>query len=378
MKSKGARVKKLIVLICVLFLLFGVKKEQAVFALGQFTIYAQDRVYYITSPEIRFSNGEISICDLDGLCERIYLDTLIRPKNAEATFTAKGGNPFSIKREKKGLAIPKESAKTQILRALLMGKTQVQLKTEKMQAQITYDNLCQKTLLRGKYCTYFGNSSEGRKHNIRLCVSALNGCVVKAGESFSFNARVGKRSEENGYKSAKVIQNGTFTEGIGGGVCQVSTTLYNALLKSGLSVTEWHQHSLAVGYVSPSFDAMVSEACDLKFVNDTQSDIYIYAYCDDANLTVRIYGVQNQYEYRLFSSVIKTISPKTIFVLPEDAKDVVEIAPKEGVKSEGYISAYKNGELIFNKKIRTDTYRAIDGVIILKQEKTDGLEQGSN
>ena len=98
MRLLGARVKKLIILICIASVLVGIPKRQSVFAVGQFTIYAQDRVYYISSPEIGFYQGELTICDLDNLCERIYLDSLINPTNAELTFTAKGGNPFFISR----------------------------------------------------------------------------------------------------------------------------------------------------------------------------------------------------------------------------------------------------------------------------------------
>lgn len=95
-------------------------------------------------------------------------------------------------------------------------------------------------------------------HNIALAAEKINGCILADGEEFSFNGRVGARTESNGFLSAPIILEGDFVEGVGGGVCQASTTVYNAALLAGMEITEQHPHSLRVGYVEPSFDAMVS------------------------------------------------------------------------------------------------------------------------
>lgn len=109
----------------------------------------------------------------------------------------------------------------------------------------------------------------------------MNLTEIANGEEFSFNAAVGERTEERGYSTAKVIENGKFVEGVGGGVCQVSSTVYNCALLSGLTVTERHRHSLAVSYVEPSFDAMVSYSyADLRFYNDTGKSVFIVADAD--------------------------------------------------------------------------------------------------
>ena len=108
---------------------------------------------------------------------------------------------------------------------------------------------------------------------------------------FSFNYTIGERTERRGYKKAKIIVGGEFVDGVGGGVCQVSTTLYNAVLLAGLKVVECHPHSLPVSYVEPSFDAMVNSGwADLKFINDTHNPVIIRARADGAKLTIQIFG----------------------------------------------------------------------------------------
>ena len=183
---------------------------------------------------------------------------------------------------------------------------------------------------------------------------------------------VGERSSERGFKNAKIIVDGGFKDGRGGGVCQVSTTLYNCALKSGLNIIESHRHSLPVSYVAPSFDAMVSYgSCDLKFENNSGAPLYISAVADGENLKVRFYGIESPYEYRLVSKVIKIIEAKTKVIKREELKeDIREKRAKNGLLSEGYVCIYKDGKLLETHKIREDVYKAVDGIIIEKDEDT--------
>ena len=154
-----------------------------------------------------------------------------------------------------------------------------------------YDLRPQQLVLRSKFFTSYPSSTEERKSNIKLAAKSLDYAFVDVGGEFSFNQTVGARTEKRGYKTAKIIVGGEFVDGVGGGVCQVSTTLYNAVLLAGLKVTEFHAHSLPVSYVAPSFDAMVnSGSADLKFINNTHNPVYIRAFADDATLTIEIYG----------------------------------------------------------------------------------------
>lgn len=107
------------------------------------------------------------------------------------------------------------------------------------------------------FSTYYGDSKQNRKDNVALACRKIDGTVLYPEDEFSFNDTVGARTMKNGFKSAYIIQNGEFVEGVGGGVCQVSSTLYNCALLCDLAITCVRAHSLPVGYVAPSFDALV-------------------------------------------------------------------------------------------------------------------------
>lgn len=160
------------------------------------------------------------------------------------------------------------------------------------------------------YTTRFPLSSPERKHNVARAAAALHGAVILPGETLSFNAVVGERTEKSGYLPAKVIRAGKYEAGVGGGVCQVSTTLYNAGVLSGLSVTEYHHHSLPVSYVPPARDAMVSFGyADLKLKNDDRFPVYLIAECDENRLTFTFFGNRRTKTTTLESTVCETLSP---------------------------------------------------------------------
>lgn len=232
------------------------------------------------------------------------------------------------------------------------------------------------TNLRGGFYTTYASSTAERKSNIELALSKFDGLVLGAGEVLSFNETTGRRTPDNGYKSAKIITNGNFVEGNGGGVCQASTTLYNAALVAGLDIIEVNQHSLKVGYVAPSFDAMVNfGSSDLKIRNNTGRPVMFATKCDGDKCRVNVFGVNNPYKIVRKSEVIGEIEP-----LPDkfvNAKDVPEHEntqieksyylhyPKKGLKSEGVLEYWQEGNLVATKKIRTNTYAPVTGVVVL-------------
>lgn len=171
----------------------------------------------------------------------------------------------------------------------LVGNTPQPIRLHHAPAALTTNMLKDRTHLMASFATPYAEQPT-RVHNLRLACRALNGLTLEAGETCSFNATVGARSAERGYKEAKIIVDGRFTEGLGGGVCQVSTTLYNAAMLAGLRQVEVHQHSLAVHYTQPGRDAMVSGWSDLKFCNDTPYPVYLFAEAKDGQVRVRVYG----------------------------------------------------------------------------------------
>lgn len=141
------------------------------------------------------------------------------------------------------------------------------------------------------YTTSFDERDADRAYNIKVAASALDGLLVSSGEVFSFNRMVGPRSSEAGYKNAKVILNNEYVEGLGGGVCQVSSTLYNAVLLANLEIVQRVGHSLPVFYVQPGRDATVTfDYIDFCFRNSTPACIYLKAAVGPGRVTVKIYG----------------------------------------------------------------------------------------
>jgi vancomycin resistance protein YoaR len=143
----------------------------------------------------------------------------------------------------------------------------------------------------GSYSTYFKESNKERSHNISLAAEAINNYVVFPGESFSFNEVVGERTKEKGYKRAPVIVKGELSEDIGGGICQVSSTLFNAVDLKGIQIIERYAHSKEVPYVPPGKDATVSWwGPDFVFKNIYNEPLLIRAKANNGSLVVDIFS----------------------------------------------------------------------------------------
>lgn len=143
----------------------------------------------------------------------------------------------------------------------------------------------------GQYVTYFNARNQSRAHNISLAAQAINNYVVFPNETFSFNQVVGIRTAEKGYKRAPVIVKGELSEGIGGGICQVSSTLFNAVDRAGLRIVERFSHSRSVPYVPPGRDATVSwYGPDFRFQNKYNQPILIRAKKYGGSMVVMLYS----------------------------------------------------------------------------------------
>ncbi len=229
------------------------------------------------------------------------------------------------------------------------------------------------TRLLSSYTTYFDGDNIPRSHNIRLAAERINGTVLDGGAAFSFNDIVGERTAARGFKKAKIIENGEFVEGTGGGVCQVSTTLFNAALRAGCQFTEYHAHSLAVSYVPPSCDAMVSGTYyDLKFVNTTGYRLYIRARTGSNYIRFDIYGRGDGAEYSYSSKVTGRIAA------PEEITDDLSLVKegKDGTLSEGYLTITRGGikkTVLFRK----DKYAPIKR-IVAEIDETEAPQNGAD
>jgi len=160
----------------------------------------------------------------------------------------------------------------------------------KQQSSIVRRNNINQTEI-GTYSTKLTDKTEGRLHNIKLGVSILNGTQVEPGATFSFNDTIGERTEERGFKEAIIFDGrGNKTQGYGGGLCQISSTLYNAVVGASLPVEERHEHSHSVPYVNEGDDATVSyyDNEDFRFTNTLDVPITIYASAEDDKVTVTL------------------------------------------------------------------------------------------
>ncbi|WP_077623017.1 VanW family protein [Sediminibacillus massiliensis] len=146
----------------------------------------------------------------------------------------------------------------------------------------------------GQYQTYFNSRNKERSHNIKLATEAIDNEVIFPGETFSFNQSVGKRTKEKGYQKAPVIVKGELAEDIGGGICQVSSTLYNAVDRAGVKITERYSHSRKVPYVPPGRDATVSwYGPDFAFQNTYNQPLLIRAKAGTGYVAIRVYSSED-------------------------------------------------------------------------------------
>lgn len=343
---------------------------------SRLTIFAMDKTYEFYYPEIDFFQGGLYLKNAEQIVDGIYYDTIIKPIDAKAVFNLESENPISFEREIYGRAIDKQDLVVKIEKALLNGVSEVKAKEVVISPKYTVEKLEKSTYRRSFFTTCYHYSSSERKQNIALCARLIGGRAIEPYEQFSFNEVVGERTEERGFLNAKIIENGKFTDGVGGGVCQVSSTLYNAVLLGGLKVVERHPHSMLVSYVEPSFDAMVSSGyADFKFVNDSDSVVFITATATDNSITISVYGTKTEFTYERESVVTEKIAPLDFERIESDlieyGQEKISVFPKDGAKSEGYLKIFKNGALQSKIKLSSDKYKPLQGTILYGKQTDD-------
>lgn len=230
----------------------------------------------------------------------------------------------------------------------------------------------------GSFSTIINNSAGGVA-NIKLASSRINDTLLYPGDVFSYYETLGPTTAAAGFQDAPVIINGKLEDGIGGGVCQVSSTLYNAVLLAELEIVERHNHSRPVGYVDKGRDAtMAGDYLDFKFKDSLDYPIYIESYVEGNKLTVNLYGdeVHSTGRTLKFESVVTEIlEPPAENVindntLPEGTRQVVT-QPKQGYKAKVYKSIYQDGKLLEKVQISTSTYRAVRGEVRVGTKKAE-------
>lgn len=220
-----------------------------------------------------------------------------------------------------------------------------------------------------KFLTRYDESNLNRSTNIKLASEKINGTILMPGETFSYNKIVGARTIKEGYKEAAVYINGKVEDGIGGGICQVSSTLYNAILEANLEIVSRKNHYFITGYVSPSRDATVSYGTiDLEFKNTRSYPIKIECISQNGICEIQIYGIkeETEYEVEIVDEVTETIPYTTKYIETNELEKGVEEEVQKGVngyKSEAYRILKLNGKEISKTLLSKDSYNPLQQII---------------
>ncbi|WBW98793.1 VanW family protein [Oceanirhabdus sp. W0125-5] len=234
--------------------------------------------------------------------------------------------------------------------------------------------------------TAFKTSGEGRSANVILATDTLNKTLLMPGEYFSFNEVVGERSVERGYKTSKVIINNELVDGTGGGVCQVSTTLYHAVMKMGLGFVERMNHTLPSSYSELGQDATVAwDYLDYKFVNTLDYPIFIEGYTKDKEIFINMYSNSSVIdgEYVMVSNVVEVLEPTVKKIEDPElyvGEEVVVKKPITGYIVEVYREHRKNGRVLKKEFISKDRYQVVNGETKIgtkpKEENSETAKSG--
>ncbi|MGO1819551.1 MAG: VanW family protein [Senegalia sp. (in: firmicutes)] len=225
---------------------------------------------------------------LNEISKKIISDISKKEKNADIKIS--NGN-IEIIKEEIGIKLSKKDIKRQVIKKINNKKYSISLPITYIKPEITQEILEEINGVISNFSTSFSSGNINRVKNIEIATRAIDGKLLLPGEELSFNKTTGERSKSNGYFLANVILNGEYVKDYGGGVCQVSTTLYNAALLSGIEITERSPHSIPASYVPKGRDATVAyDYLDLKIKNTYDYPIYIEGNPYKNSIEFKIYG----------------------------------------------------------------------------------------
>ena len=316
---------------------------------------------YNTDPiEVPVEEAQPDPIDIDKIHSEIYKEAkdAYYTKDPFAVYPSSNGLDFdiSVDEAKQMVSTPSETY-TIPLKTLYPDVTTNEIGTEAFPDKLA------------TYSTSYASSNANRSTNIALAASKINGTVLMPGEEFSFNGTVGKRTAANGFKTATVYSNGQVTTDYGGGICQVSSTLYNTVLKANLEITNRVNHTFTVGYVPIGLDATVSwGAPDFKFKNSRSYPVKIVATTSNKRLTISVYGLKEdvEYEVELVSYKTGTIPYSTVYTTDSSlgkGKTKVVQSGSNGATSVAYKILKLNGKEVSRTLLSKDRYSPHNQII---------------
>ena len=297
---------------------------------------------------------------------KTYVEKLAEEYNRDAEegdITFANGYP-EVTGGETGIAVNVDQSVSSIMKALEGDGTELTVVAEVQKPSVTKEELSQVKDVLGTATTYYGSSYE-RNTNVEVGASKINGTLIMPGETFSVTAAVTPFNADNGYYPAPSYESGQVVDTYGGGICQVSTTLYNAVLRAELEVTERHNHSMIVTYVDPSADAAIAESSgkDFVFVNNTDYPIYIDGHTADKKITFTIYGVETRAKNRTVayeSEVIEKKVPEADQIIADASQPIGVISVSSahiGYKARLWKIVKENGVEVSREQVNSSNYK---------------------
>lgn len=310
--------------------------------------------------EIPVNTVQPSKIDIEKIAEEIKKE----PQNAYLS-----QNPLEVHADENGidLAISIDEAK----KILLEDKEEYEIPLKITPASVKVTDLGEDAFPNelATYTTNYDASNTNRNNNLMLAAEKLNGTIINPGEEFSYNKTIGQRTIEAGFKTAKAYANGKVVLDVGGGICQLSSTLYNAALLTNLEITERHNHYFKTSYLPAGRDATVSwGGVDFKFKNNRKYPVKIIAKAENGVVKVSIYGIKqdDDYQVTIDSKVTSIIESETQYQEDNSLTKGEEVTiqnGEDGCTSETYKTLIKNGVIVSKTLVSKDTYNALAKII---------------
>lgn len=279
-------------------------------------------------------------------------------------------DPFEVHESEDGLDFDISLDEAKAL--LETDQEQYEIKLKVLKPSVTTDQIGNEAFpdLLATCTTTYITSKVGRTTNLKLASSKINGYVLMPGETFSYNDVVGERTVEAGFQMAGVYSGGQEVEGLGGGICQISSTLYNIAVKSNLEIVERENHLFLTGYLPAGQDAtVVYGSIDFRFKNTRDYPVKIVSTVDGGYVTMKMYGLKEENEPTItFETVYhQTLYPETVYqdtttLAPGQTK--VQSSGRNGCKSTTYKVVKQNGVVVSRTELSSDTYRAMDKIVL--------------
>jgi vancomycin resistance protein YoaR len=307
-------------------------------------------------------------CDKNAILAVLQNQCAVFNKDAVNAGLTRSNGAFSITPGTTGQTVNEDTSADKIYAALTNGwsgqEETIDLDITTQEPKGSEEELAKVTDLLGTYTTDYSTSNVNRKTNIANGCRLINGHTLYPGETFSVLQAITPFTAENGYELAGSYLGAQVVDSFGGGICQVSTTLYNAVIRAELDVVERYNHSLIVTYVKPSMDAAIAESSgmDFKFKNNLSDPVYIEGYTGGGSITFNIYGVETRDSGRQISfesEVLETIEPEGEAVYTDSTQPVgfiKHVPAHTGYKAQLWKIVTENGKQVSKDIFNKSTY----------------------